>query len=372
MEQHQNPRPRRRTTTKRKGSKKSLWQQLKSLWQQWPLTSNIVAYMLLFFGILVICYIAMNLFTRHGERLTVPDYLGENVRVAAPDAKTHELEIIISDSLYIPGYEGGIIVDQIPRGGAEVKSGRKVYVTINSFTQKMVRVPYVAGRSLRQAKNMLDIAGLGIEKLIYEPDLATNYVLAEVVNGITMKNTTEIDIPVGAGVVLKVGVNSESNTTIVPKTIGCSLREARSRLWEQGLNVGKVVFDDGINKLSEKDAKVYKQSIGHNVETTLGRSVDLYLTLDMNRVGESSALSDKAAKQLEEERLEQEKEQGGGADVIYSEPLIIADEPATEPTEQPAAKPAAEQPKSDNAIVGALRESGASDAFVESEEDEFF
>ena len=251
MEQHQNPRPRRRTTTKRKGSNKSLWQQLKSLWQQWPLTSNIVAYVLLFFGILVICYVAMNLFTRHGERLTVPDYLGENVRVAAPDAKTHELEIIISDSLYIPGYEGGIIVDQIPRGGAEVKSGRKVYVTINSFTQKMVRVPYVAGRSLRQAKNMLDIAGLGIEKLIYEPDLATNYVLAEVVNGITMKNTTEIDIPVGAGVVLKVGVNSESNTTIVPKTIGCSLREARSRLWEQGLNVGKVVFDDGINKLSE-------------------------------------------------------------------------------------------------------------------------
>lgn len=356
MEQHQNPRPRRRTTTKRKGSNKSLW-------QQWPLTSNIVAYVLLFFGILVICYIAMNLFTRHGERLTVPDYLGENVRVAAPDAKTHELEIIISDSLYIPGYEGGIIVDQIPRGGAEVKSGRKVYVTINSFTQKMVRVPYVAGRSLRQAKNMLDIAGLGIEKLIYEPDLATNYVLAEVVNGITMKNTTEIDIPVGAGVVLKVGVNRESNTTIVPKTIGCSLREARSRLWEQGLNVGKVVFDDGINKLSEKDAKVYKQSIGHNVETTLGRSVDLYLTLDMNRVGESSALSDKAAKQLEEERLEQEKEQGGGAYVIYSEPLIIADEPAAEPTEQP---------KSDNAIVGALRESGASDAFVESEEDEFF
>ena len=108
------------------------------------------------------------------------------------------------------------------------------------------------------------------------------------------------------------------------------------------------------------------------METTLGRSVDLYLTLDMNRVGESSALSDKAAKQLEEERLEQEKEQGGGADVIYSEPLIIADEPATEPTEQPAAKPAAEQPKSDNAIVGALRESSASDAFVESEEDEFF
>ena len=174
---------------------------------------------------------------------------------------------------------------------------------------------------------MLDIAGLGIEKLIYEPDLATNYVLAEIVNGITMKNTTEIDIPVGAGVVLKVGVNQESNLTLVPKTIGCSLREARSRLWEQGLNVGKVVFDDGINKLSEKDAKVYKQSVGHNVETTLGRSVDLHLTLDMNKVGESSALSDKAAKQLEEERLEQDNEQGGDESFATDERVISAAEP---------------------------------------------
>lgn len=365
MEQQQKPRPRRRTvaSSRGKGGKHSLWQRLKNLWQRWPITCNVIAVMVVFFGVLAICNVAMNLFTRHGEWLTVPDYLGENVRMAAPDAKAHELEIIISDSLYILGYEGGIIVDQVPRGGAEVKSGRKVYVTINSFTQKMVRVPYVAGRSLRQAKNMLDIAGLGIEKLIYEPDLATNYVLAEIVNGITMKSTTEIDIPAGAGVVLKVGVNSESNSTIVPKTIGCTLREARSRLWEQGLNVGKVVFDDGINKLSEKDAKVYKQSIGHNVETTLGKSVDLHLTLDVNKVGESSAQSDKAAKKIEEERLEQEAD-NAPEDSAYGaeQPIMIVDEPAT---------PAAEQPRNDD-IANLLRESGASEDFVESEEDEFF
>ena len=284
MEQHQNPRPRRRTTTKRKGSKKSLWQQLKSLWQQWPLTSNIVAYVLLFFGILVICYIAMNLFTRHGERLTVPDYLGENVRVAAPDAKTHELEIIISDSLYIPGYEGGIIVDQIPRGGAEVKSGRKVYVTINSFTQKMVRVPYVAGRSLRQAKNMLETAGLTIDHLEYAEDIATNYVLAEFIDGAEILEDSEMQAEMGSGVVLRVGVAPNDTSTAVPQVIGRSLFEAKSKLWESGLNIGEVIFEEGMPALDRNRAKVYQQSILPSEAVSYGKRVSLHLTLDAEKV----------------------------------------------------------------------------------------
>lgn len=367
MEQHQaKPTPRRTTRRKSSAKQPNLWQRSKTFVAtartKWPIWFNLLIVVAIFFGVLGLCSVAMNIFTRHGERLAVPNYLGVNVHEAASSAKAHELEIIISDSLYIPGYEGGIIVDQIPRGGAVVKRGRKVYVTINSFTQRMVRVPYVAGRSLRQAKNMLDIVGLGIEKLVYEPDLATNYVLAEVVNGVTMKSTSEIDIPVGSGVVLKVGVNHDSNKTIVPKTVGCSLREARSRLWEQGLNVGKVVFDDGINKLSEKDARVYQQSLGHNAETTLGRSVDIYLTLDMNKVGESSAASDKAAKKIEEERLESEQESRNvisfddESDVVILESLAESVDVAS----------------SDDAIVSALQQSSSSEEFLESEEDEFF
>lgn len=62
---------------------------------------------------------------------------------------------ISTTRIVVPAYEGGIVLDQLPEGGVEVKPGRTVYITINSFRQKMVPVPYVAGRSLRQAKNML-------------------------------------------------------------------------------------------------------------------------------------------------------------------------------------------------------------------------
>jgi beta-lactam-binding protein with PASTA domain len=207
----------------------------------------------------------------------------------------------------VPAYEGGVVLDQLPKGGVEVKSGRKVYVTINSFRQKMVKVPYVAGRSLRQAKNMLEVAGLEIEKLIYEDDIATNYVLGEYVGHEQVTEDSKLEIEMGSGVILKVGVQSDKNSAIVPKAIGQSLQAAKSRLWEQGLNIGKINFDEGINLLNQKDARVYRQSLSHNSTAKLGSAVDLWLTLDDKLVEKNSTASDKAARELEEERLKAEE-----------------------------------------------------------------
>ena len=257
--------------------------------------------------IIVLSSIMMNIVTRHGTHRTVPDFMGVKIADAERIADDESLEIIINDSLFVPAYEGGVVLDQLPKGGVQVKAGRKVYVTITSFREKMVEVPYVAGRSLRQAKNMLEVAGLGIEKLIYEEDIATNYVLAEIVEGREMTRESKVEIEMGSGVVLKVGVEPERNTTIAPKTIGQSLQTAKSRLWEQGLNVGKVNFDEGINLLNQKDARVYRQSVSHNATAELGTAVDLWLTLDDKLVEKNSQASDKQASELEEERLKLEE-----------------------------------------------------------------
>ena len=137
--------------------------------------------------------------------------------------------------------------------------GRKVYVTINSYRQKMVTVPYVAGRSLRQAKNMLEVAGLGIEQIVYRPDLATNYVLEEYADGKRVSEKSRVQLEAGSGVTLYVG-ESGSVSTLVPKTVGLHLQQAKSRLWELGLNIGKISFDEGINLLNQREARVYLQT----------------------------------------------------------------------------------------------------------------
>ncbi len=277
----------------------------------WLRCSPIVLHALLIVGVIVaillVSSLLMNIITRHGTHRTVPDFSGIRIADAVALADEERLEIIVNDSLFVPAYEGGIVLEQLPKGGVEVKAGRKIYVTINSFRQKMVEVPYVAGRSLRQAKNMLEVAGLEIERLVYEEDIATNYVLAVEVEGRPLTPESRVEIEMGEGVVLRVGVEPEKNTTIVPKAIGQSLATAKSRLWEQGLNIGKVHMDDGINLLNQKDARVYRQSLEHNAGANLGDAVDLWLTLDEKRVESSSAASDKRANELEEERMEAEQ-----------------------------------------------------------------
>lgn len=273
-----------------------------------PVAYHVLLIVLTLTAIIVVSSLLMMFITRHGTHRTVPDFMGVKIAEAQRAARKGGLEIIVNDSLFVPAYEGGIVLDQLPKGGVEVKAGRKIYVTINSFRQKMVKVPYVAGRSLRQAKNMLEVAGLGIERLVYEEDIATNYVLAEYAGDREIGQDSDVQIEMGSGVVLKVGVEPEKNTTIVPKAIGQTLQEAKSRLWEQGLNVGEVTFDDDVDLLDRKNARVYSQSLGHNAGARLGTAVSLRLTLDEALVERAGKASDKMARELAEQRLREEQE----------------------------------------------------------------
>ena len=274
---------------------KSFWSWLK----KHTIAYNVVVIALVFLGLAVASFIAMALGTRHSARRTVPDFVGLRMNDAEYFAGRRDLQIIVNDSLHVSAYPGGVVLDQLPKGGVVVKPGRKVYVTINSLRQQMVVVPYVAGRSLRQAKNMLETAGLTIDHLEYVEDIATNYVLGEVVDGVeVLEDSLEVRTEMGSGVTLRVGVAPNDTGTIVPQLLGRTLFEAKSRLWESGLNVGEIEFEEGMPALERNRAKVYQQSVFPNEGVAYGERVALHLTLD-------SALVDSAIVQ-QERRVEEE------------------------------------------------------------------
>lgn len=260
---------------------------MKSFWS-WLKRHTILYHLsmiaLLFLGLAVVAFIAMAFGTRHSARRTVPDFVGLQLNDAEYFAGRRDLEIIINDSLHVSAYPGGVVLDQLPKGGVVVKPGRKVYVTINSSRQRMVAVPYVAGRSLRQAKNMLETAGLTIDHLEYAEDIATNYVLAEFINGEEVLEESELQAEMGSGVVLRVGVSATDTATAAPQVLGRSLFEAKSRLWESGLNIGEIIFDEGMPALERNRAKVYRQSILPTEAVAYGARVSLHLTLDAVKV----------------------------------------------------------------------------------------
>ena len=267
-----------------------------------PILWNITLIVVVLLSLLILSYVALAIGTRHGMRRTVPDFTGLALKDAKYYAEKRGLKLIINDSLYVPAYPGGMVLEQLPKGGVDVKAGRKIYITINSFAQKKLPMPYVAGRSLRQAKNMLEGAGFGIERLEYVEDIATNYVLAQYLGGVEITAESDIKIEKGTGVVLKVGVSPDQNLTTVPRLIGRKLFDAKGKLWEQGLNVGQIVYDDGINLLNEDDARVCYQSAMQTSELKLGESVSIRLTLDKEAVDAAAEKAEKALKEMAKQR----------------------------------------------------------------------
>ena len=254
----------------------------------------------------IIAHFVMQLSTRHRARSIVPNFTGITITQAKSIAQEVGVEIHINDSLYVPIYEGGTVLDQLPQGGVEVKPGRTIYVTINSFSQKEVQIPYVAERSLRQAKNMLEIAGLEIEEIVYEPDIATNYVLRASWNGKEITKDSRINAKMGSGITLTVGVESEAQQIIMPTIIGLSLKEAKSSIWGAGLNVGRVTYDENVELGDLAKYIVYRQSLVNEQYTTLGAKVDIGLTMDEKRVTKAVKESEELAKQIIKERAIQD------------------------------------------------------------------
>ncbi|MBQ5353240.1 MAG: PASTA domain-containing protein [Alistipes sp.] len=267
-----------------------------------PILWNLTLIAVVLVALIVLSYIALAVGTRHGMRRRVPDFTGLTLKDAQYYASQKGLKIIVNDSLYVPAYPGGMVLEQLPKGGVDVKEGRKIYLTINSFAQKKLPMPYVAGRSLRQAKNMLEGSGFGIERLEYVEDMATNYVLGQYLGGVEITAESNIKIEKGTGVVLKVGVSPTQNSTTVPRLIGRKLFDAKSKLWEQGLNVGDVTYDEGITLLNQDDARVCRQSVLQSSELTLGTKVSMHLTLDKEVVARAAEEAEAAVEQALRQR----------------------------------------------------------------------
>lgn len=263
-----------------------------------PVLWNAVLIAVMFIILIVVSYVGLGITTRHGMRLTVPDFTALSLKDAEYFAKQKGLKIVVNDSLYVPAYPGGMVLDQLPKGGVTVKGGRKIYLTINSFAQKKLPLPYVAGRSLRQAKNMLESAGFEIESLEYVEDIATNYVLEQYLGETMVTPESEIKVEKGTGVTLKVGLSDSQTTTTVPRLIGRALFDAKDRLWEQGLNIGKITYDEGINLLNQNDARVVRQSVLQGTVRSLGDKVSLHLTLDREAVAKAAEEADRAAEEI--------------------------------------------------------------------------
>ena len=232
------------------------------------------------FGLLLLLWLVTSLFlnivTQHGISQPVPEFRGMMIDEAIAQAEGANLEIQIADSIYIPGRQAGMIIDQNPKPEVQVKKGRKIFVTIITRTPKLSNVPNVVGYSLRQAKAIIESQGFAVGRLDYVADIATNNVLEQRFNGRILSSS--VKIPVGSAIELVVGL-SQGDVTEVPNVVGQTFGGARSSIVESYLNVGEARYDETVrNSIDSLEAKVYYQNPSVGAKLGLGKKVNVYLS----------------------------------------------------------------------------------------------
>ena len=116
----------------------------------------VVVAVLIVFGALK----GLDIYTRHGQAVVVPDVKGMSVSEAEKMFRDQGLTYVVSDSNYVKNKQSGIILDLNPSVGQKVKEGRTIYLTINTLSTPLCVVPDVADNSsVRQAQAKLMAAG---------------------------------------------------------------------------------------------------------------------------------------------------------------------------------------------------------------------
>ena len=129
---------------------------------------NLIAMAVVLAGAVYGTLVGLDIYTHHGESFVVPDVKNKQWAQAAILLRDKHMQGVIIDSTYVKGLPSGIVIDQTPAGGARVKEGRTVYLTVNTSRVPLVKIPdIIDNSSMRQAAAKLKSMGFRLT----EPEL---------------------------------------------------------------------------------------------------------------------------------------------------------------------------------------------------------
>ncbi|RGM50317.1 MULTISPECIES: PASTA domain-containing protein [Bacteroides] len=129
---------------------------------------NIIAMVIVIGALLWGALKGIDIYTRHGEAVVVPDVKGMGIGEAEKIFRNRGLSCVVSDSSYVKNQPAGCILEYNPGAGQKVKEGRTIYLTINTLDIPLQVVPDVADNSsLRQAEARILASGFKLDEIQY-------------------------------------------------------------------------------------------------------------------------------------------------------------------------------------------------------------
>ena len=249
---------------------------------KWFLANIILSIIVFFIGVFVVLNLLKEV-TLHDESITVPNL--ETYSLDEVDKTLSELSLtykIIDSSAYTPKFPKNSIIKQDPRPNSKVKDGRTIYLTINSGGYSSVKIPYLIGKTNRQAVSYLKAIGFRIGKFEYRRDIGKNVVLDVKYDGEIIDTLTSL--PKRSIISLVLGTGLGNKNTNLPNLAGVSLKKAKDKLVEVSLNLGHTNFDE--QRKPNTKYYVYKQhpKYAKNAKLRMGTTVDIWITSDTLKV----------------------------------------------------------------------------------------
>ena len=235
-------------------------------------------------AILLITFFYLRIFTHHNRSIAVPDLTDLPVADAERILNDRHLRYEIFDSLFVANKEPGVIIDQHPLGGKNVKKSRKVYLTINANSPENILMPDLVGITLREARAKLLIAGLNEGKLYYRFNIGKNVVLEQQYNSsIIAENDTIVK---GASIDLVLGKGLSNERSMVPNLIGLSEERAKAKASETLFTIHSAIPDNTIIKGDTLIPFVFRQDPVHHpdVLVPLGKEIIIWMTTDSTKL----------------------------------------------------------------------------------------
>ena len=245
----------------------------------------------LFMAFLLMNFIVMPWYVRHDTLVKVPTVVGLNFEDAKLQLDEAGLEGLQGDIRYDPTKPIGTVLDQNPLADQTVKDGRRIYLVISGGEQ-LYDVPNLVGRTLREAKFMLDQRNLEVQEVEYRPSAQypTGIVLSQIESaGSKVKKGTIIGVVVSTGM--------DAGNIKVPDLTGKNLEEVKKLLEVNKLTVGKINYQPSTNVPLNAVIDQYPKA---NTMAKENQKVDLFINRENKKKiiieGEEDGLKEKEEK----------------------------------------------------------------------------
>jgi hypothetical protein len=229
---------------------------------------------------------ALKLYSRHGQRILLPDLSGMKLEEAEKEVAKHNFKLLVSDSVHIVNREGGEILNQNPPAFSKVKEDRSIYLTVTKNTADKValkNLPSLYGKSYERRRKTLNTSykiNTGIAGYMFDPG-PSDYILGAIYKGdtILLRNQIKENTMIAKGETIHFILSKRTGgETYVPDLVCMTYEEAVFILSSMRLEVGNVTESPSVNDRSSAYVQSQTPISDGDSKMLMGQSIDLYLS----------------------------------------------------------------------------------------------